>query len=114
MLLVSCWKNNKILQKLKSKQTRTWYIYSSWNVKGVSIVFVTEKWYVDDFDLKISKTKSQMPRLGAVHKGRPPCGGRGGLQKEDMRWRKGGGGHEKGMSPLYVEKYMIFSVKKET
>ena len=63
MLLVSCWKNNKILQKLKSKQTRTWYIYSSWNVKGVSIVFVTEKWYVDDFDLKISKTKSQIQRL---------------------------------------------------
>ena len=24
-------------------------------------------------------------RYGAVHKGRPPCGGEGGLQKEDMR-----------------------------
>ena len=38
----------------------------------------------------------------------------GGFAKRghEVTWGEGGG-HEKGTSPLYVEKYTIFSVKKE-
>ena len=41
-----------------------------------------------------------------------PMWGEGVRKKVTWGGMGGGGGHEKGTSPLYMEKYTIFSVKK--
>ena len=52
--------------------------------------------------------------VGPFTKDVPHVGGGGVCKKRTWGDVGGGGGHEKGTSPLYVEKYTIFSVKKET